>query len=472
MTLHPSALIQHIKRDITIRTGLVVAGSALVALLLLSFIYWLILVQRLEARIENSLTQRHATAIANSINFSDEERRLFQQFRKSLPVRDEGVYAWLDESGNIFSSSVTGVDCRSGFYDGWLDVSKSAINRALPLVPDNLVDKDVHDRFRFLANKHDEKCLIFGQSMYEVDALQDSVSGSFKWLVPLCLLPPILFSLIYSMSMRKRLQKFGVVLDKVAGGELDARITVDGDDDLDRLAGSANKSFNRLQDSVNTLQQLSSVIAHDLRGPLNRVSNPLDEAIRANEAGKVAKEPLYEVREGLEDARSVFDALLRITQIESGRRRLQFKQVDLITISEELYEVYEAVVEDSGRTLELDLPGQTIGAINGDAELLRQAIVNLVENAIRYTPEGAQIRIGVSLHSKYVQLFVSDNGPGVPEKERERVVQRLYRYKDSTRGKQGHGLGLSLVKAIAELHHGTFVLEDAQPGLKACLKLK
>lgn len=472
MSLSPKALIRRIKRDITIRTGLVVACSALLALLLLTLVYWLFLVHNLETRIETSLVDRHSTSVNNATTFTSEERTLFQKFRLALPIRDEGVFEWLDKSGNQFAGSVSGAGCESDFYDGWLDINQSASDGPIPIQFEKPVDSNSYDRFRFLANQRGDNCLVFGRSMYEVDELRGSMSGAFIWLVPVCLVPSIFISLFYSMSMRRRLMQIGSVVRRVAGGELDARIKIDGDDDLDRLGRTTNRSFDRLQESVNTLQQVSSVIAHDLRGPLNRASHPLDEAIRANEVGNVAVEPLYKVQEGLNDARAVFDALLRITQIESGRKRTEFKDVQLSKVGEELFEIYEAVVEDSGRTFAFEASGEGTDIIEGDADLLRQAIVNLVENAIRYTPEGAHIRIHIFRHPVSPELSVIDNGPGVPEAERERVVQRLYRFEGSTRGQHGHGLGLSLVKAIAELHHGSLVLEDAKPGLKVCLRFQ
>lgn len=472
MSFSPSNAYRRVKRDLTIRSGLVVACSSLLALLLLTIVYWFFLVHNLETRIESSLEDRHHAAENNTVRFTNEERKLFQQFRLSLPIRDEGVFSWLDESREQISGSVSGAECKDGFYDGWLEVSRSAADGPIPLKTKAQADKKLHDRFRFLANQREERCLVFGRSMYEVDELRGSLGGAFFWLVPLCLIPSILISLFYSMSIRKRLKQFGNVVGRVAGGELSARIEIAGDDDLDRLGRTTNRSFDRLQESVNTLQQVSSVIAHDLRGPLNRASNPLDEAIRQNEAGKVAVDPLYKVQEGLHDARTVFDALLRITQIESGRKRTEFKQIQLSKVCEELFEIYEAVVEDSGRTFEVDTSGGGNDTIEGDIDLLRQAVVNLVENAIRYTPEGANIKIHLLRHAVSPELSVIDNGPGVPETERERVVQRLYRFEGSTRGQHGHGLGLSLVKAIAELHHGNLVLEDAQPGLKVCIKFQ
>ena len=213
-------------------------------------------------------------------------------------------------------------------------------------------------------------------------------------------------------------------------------------------------------------------MAHDLRAPLNRVSIPLDKALQANRAGQSAVEPLELVKSGLDDARAVFDALLRISQIESGRQRLKFTNIDLFEITEGLFEIYEAVVEDANLTLEFEVTGSGTSIIHGDKDMVRQAVVNLIENAIRYTPEGSHIRICVTRDLHHPTLVIRDNGPGLPDEERPRVLQRLYRYEGSTGGKEGHGLGLSLVKAIVDVHQGVITLEDAKPGLLVRLQFQ
>lgn len=453
------------KRDVALRSGLSTALVALFALLSLAVVFWFFLSNQLTERVEDSLLARHATAQSNLSVLSSEERATIRKFRRTLPVRDDGLFAWINKDGDIFSSNVTGVDCRDGFYNGWVDVSKQSMDVPLALLNKDQIDKSTHDQFRFLATNRGEDCLVFGSSMYAVNALSNNALGLFLWLVPLFMLPSLLISLTQSWSLRRRLKRLGNVVQSLAAGDLNARMPVDGDDDIDRLAHTANRSFDRLQDSVNTLQQLTSVVAHDLRAPLNRITIPLERAINQNEDGETAVDTLHEVRTGLDDARAVFDALLRISQIESGRRRTQFKVVDLHALAQEMHEIYQPVVEGDGRTLNLEVAGGGTSLINGDKDLLRQALVNLIENAIRYTPENASITIGMHRGLKNQTLLVKDNGKGVPEAERPRVLQRLYRYEGSTQGQSGHGLGLALVKAIVDLHDGDITLEDAEPGL-------
>ncbi len=472
MAITFQTVMERVRRDIALRSGLISATTTLVALMLLSAVFWNVLIDGLEERVAESLLARHEVAARNTNVLSDEDRELIRRFRRSLPIRDEGAFAWVDSSGNTLSGNVDGLDCRKDFYKGWLDVSQSAVEQPVTLIPEDSVDRSKADRFMFLARQRGENCLVFGSSLHEVDKLRSGVLGLLGWLIPVCLLPAVFIGLYQSFKLRSRLRRLGTVVKQVSSGELDVRMPIAGDDDIDRLALSTNRSLDRLQESVGTLQQLTSVMAHDLRAPLSRVAVPLDEAIRANQIGQPAVEPLEEVKLGLADARSIFDALLRITQIESGRRRSKFTDVDLFELAEGLYEIYQPVCEDADRTLELEITGHGASVVHGDADLLRQAAVNLIENATRYSRENAYIRICLVRDLDAPQLIVKDDGPGLPAEERPRVLQRLYRYEASTRGQGGHGLGLSLVKAVIDVHDGEISLEDAEPGLLVRMTFK
>ncbi len=209
------------------------------------------------------------------------------------------------------------------------------------------------------------------------------------------------------------------------------------------------------------LRQVGYDIAHDLRTPLNRIRIALEHA-----AGKATsldlRSDLDEATVELDRASQTFDALLRIAQIEAGARRESFQLLDLADILRDVHEIYAEVAVDAGKTLLLgDIH---TSPVNGDRELLLQLTVNLVENALTHTPSGTQIKLSCSPVGQGTKLVVADNGPGIPVEERERVFRRLYRM-DKSRTTPGSGLGLSMVKAIAELHGAAVMLGDASPGL-------
>lgn len=465
MKLQPLRFLARLRDDVAVRGGLLTAAVTLIALVVVSAVFWRFLIDRLERRAQDALLARHGMAVVNELRLDDSELEVIRRVRRSLPVREEGVFAWIDEHGVTYSSSVNGLDCREGYYDRWIDRTQQVFGEPVPLVPPDQVDPTRHDRFRFFAQAKDKGCLVFGRSLYDVDAANEAAKSLLVWLVPVCMVASFLVSLGYSYRLRRRLKRVGNVLHDVSKGNLSARVPIEGSDDIDRLGARANRSLDRLQDSVGALQQLSSVMAHDLRAPLNRLSITLEGALEANRKGEADADALEEVKSGLGDLREVFDALLRISQIESGRRRSNFAPVDLQSIAESLYEIYEAVVDDSGKQLVLERRGEGSSRVNGDAALIQQAVVNLIENAVRYTPEGAHIRIVVETDADQPALSIIDNGPGVPAEQRPMILRRLYRYEASTSGKSGHGLGLSLVKAVMDLHDGDIQLDDANPGL-------
>jgi signal transduction histidine kinase len=222
-----------------------------------------------------------------------------------------------------------------------------------------------------------------------------------------------------------------------------------------------------VQALMESLRHVSNDIAHDLRTPLGRLRQRLEDArLRARSLED------YEtaVDRAIADTDAIlatFSALLRIAQIESGTRKASFSAVDLSGVFRSIADAYGAVAEDRGQILTAAVtPGVDV---RGDRELLMQMLANLVENAIRHTPEGARIGIGLERGADGPVGIVSDTGPGIPPEARDKVFQRFYRL-DRSRSTAGNGLGLSLVAAVAETHGIAITLADNQPGLEVRLR--
>ena len=253
-------------------------------------------------------------------------------------------------------------------------------------------------------------------------------------------------------------------------GDLADRIRTTGSgDELDQLGRNLNDMLDRLQGLMDGLKQVSSDIAHDLRTPLSRLKQRL-EAVRS-EANSVQeyKEAVDQAVQDADVALSTFGALLRIAQIESGTRRANFSDVDLSALLANLATTYSAVAEDMGKTLVSSI-GPDIH-VRGDRELLTQLFVNLIENALRHTADGAKVSFSLAHQDQGPFAEVGDNGPGIPESERRNVFKRFYRLEHS-RSTSGSGLGLALVAAVADLHTARIELVDNEPGLKVALQFK
>lgn len=212
------------------------------------------------------------------------------------------------------------------------------------------------------------------------------------------------------------------------------------------------------------MTQVTTDIAHDLKTPIGRLFLTLETASECKD--QASARPLIELAmDEVARITATFEGLLRISQIESGARRSRFAKVDLAALVRDIDDIYRDIVEDSGRSLHFSQDKANMPAfVWGDIDLLKQMCVNLVVNAMRHTQEGARIVIGVRVRACSCVVIVGDNGPGIPEQERHKVFKRFYRLEKS-RTTEGTGLGLSLVKAVADIHGAGISLGDNKPGL-------
>jgi signal transduction histidine kinase len=255
--------------------------------------------------------------------------------------------------------------------------------------------------------------------------------------------------------------------EAIIEGDLGRRIPVGGSgDDLDRLAATFNRMLDRISALMDSLRQVSNDIAHDLRTPLTRLRQKLEVARSQGQPADRAEA----VEGALQDVDAIletFSALLRIAQIEGGARRAAFRPLDLSALARNVVEAFAPSAEDAGQSLRFE--GGAPVFVDGDGELLTQMLVNLVENALRHAGPSAQVLVHVRATTDeagaQATVSVIDDGPGVPEEERERLFDRFYRLERS-RSTPGSGLGLALVAAIARLHGGLVSLCNAHPGLR------
>lgn len=286
-------------------------------------------------------------------------------------------------------------------------------------------------------------------------------------------------ALVIAMTMlsQTRINRIERVLNSIAEGDLSART---GErhtyNDLARISVSVDEMLSRLQGSVVAMSDISSNIAHELKTPLTRLNHVLlilkEEANKAPEAyGPIFLKELDHALDDSQGLANIFDALLRISQIESGARRSRFSIIDLNQVIDTISEIYSDVVEDANMHLIVNKCSPTL-MINGDKELLIQQMANLIENALRYCPKGSEIRLscGNDHIEKQVWIMLEDDGGGISDENKERVFERLYRV-DKSRTDAGLGLGLTFAKAVTGLHHGTITLHDCNPGLGVYIRL-
>ena len=305
--------------------------------------------------------------------------------------------------------------------------------------------------------------LVVGDDDERSEALQQTVLRGFAWALAGVVVLGILGGYGLSHDVHRRLATMTGAAEAIIDGDLARRIPVRGsDDDLDRLAMTFNRMLDRIAALMESLRQVSNDIAHDLRTPLTR----LRQRLEASRTVKAPEERAEAIEGALADVDSILDtfaALLRIAQIEGGARRAAFRPIDLNIVAGSVVEDFAPSAEDTGQTLILKGEGDVV--VEGDRELLTQMLVNLVENALRHAGAGAQVQVRTAGRGLDAVLSVADNGPGVPDSERHRILERFYRLERS-RSTPGSGLGLALVAAVARLHGATLDLIDGGPGLE------
>jgi signal transduction histidine kinase len=310
-----------------------------------------------------------------------------------------------------------------------------------------------------------ERTLVVGEGMDIVEDSREALISGLLWSLAFVVLAGIAGAGLIAWRVDRRLGRTEVALNAYASGEMSRRLPVTGSgDELDRLADSVNTVLDRLAALMETTRQITIDAAHDLKTPMTRLLHRLAEA-----EGSSVAEAKSVLRSAAADAKQIittFDALLRIAEIEAGARRARFDVVDLSDVVDTVADAYGPEAEQAGQRLETKIRPKLY--ITGDRELLTQAFADLVENAIRHAGKGATICLMAVTQAAVVEAMVSDTGPGVPAADRERVLGRFVRL-EASRSTPGTGLGLTLVKAIADLHNARLQLSDNGPGLRVTI---
>ena len=318
----------------------------------------------------------------------------------------------------------------------------------------------------------DGRHLTVGRDITHHDDVQRAVGlaaiGAFALAVAIALLG----GLSVSQRLLSRVEGLNRTIVDILSGRVREQVPVsDQGDEFDELARHFNRLLDENERLIERMREFSNDVAHDLRTPLSRMRTHVESALaQASDGGDVsrARDALHALLGETNDLLEIFNALLRIAQIESGTLREQMEPVDLAALADDAVELYQPVAEETGLVLESEVAENV--TITGDRHLLAQALTNLIDNAIKYG--AGEIRVEVTRGpdaEDAALLVVRDRGPGIPRPDRERVLERFVRL-DTSRSRPGTGLGLAFVKAVADLHHARLELSDAGPGLCATLR--
>ena len=383
-------------------------------------------------------------------------RQEIQQLLVDGIDQDTEVYLLVAPDGRKIVGNISGWTIGMASLDSLTDLKvvrdgRPSLSRLLPrLLPDGsilVVGRDMQDRREI--EQLVWRALLAGGAV----AVPLAIGGA----------------LLFRRQLEHRVGAIRRTALEIEAGDLSRRIPVSAvDDEFARLNRDINQMLDRIEHLMDGIRHVSNAIAHDLRTPLARIRSRLEEALRPAESmTELAGTARFAIQQ-IDELIKMLDKLLQIAEAESGARRQSFTPVRLALVLGDVVELYDATAEAEGITLVNETEDDPVTF--GDKNLLTSAIANLIDNALKYAGAGATVRIRTTKERDTVSVVVRDDGPGIPEAERSRVVDRFYRL-DQSRSLPGNGLGLSIVTAIASLHSGKLYLEDAVPGLVARLVL-
>ena len=307
--------------------------------------------------------------------------------------------------------------------------------------------------------------LFVGWSTHQLNEMEEMVVGSFAWALAACIALALAGGWLMSARLMRRIETVSNTSRNIISEDLRQRLPVtQAGDELDHLAGSINAMLDRIEALMEDLRQVTTDIAHDLRTPLTRLRQRMELASRPGVEVETLRKTLGSSVAEIDAILSIFAALLHIAQLQSVPRRGAFKDVDLSELLGTIAELYRPMAEENGQFL-LEKAAESL-FVQGERALLMQLFANLTENALRHTPRGSTVAILASRSDGNVVVSIVDDGPGIPDNMREKVLQRFFRLEVS-RTTVGHGLGLSLANAIVMAHGARLELADAAPGLRA-----
>jgi signal transduction histidine kinase len=434
-----------------------VYGVSIIALL--SIVYWITLASLNQGLRES--VEREARVLVDLYESRGVNSVVHAIQLRLVDLRPPRRYYLLqDEAGQRIAGNLPPIEPAEGEFE----LPATSLVPELPVKADDLsYSYPATARGHILRNG---EFLLVGENRFRTMKAQEAIVEAFGWGIAITLLLAAGGGVVLVAGFLRRIESINRTARSIMDGDLSQRMpTRNREDEMDQLAVNLNSMLDRIQALMESLKRVSDDIAHDLRTPLSRLRHRLEDARGMGEAGResVIEQSISELDGILE----TFSALLRIAQIESGARRAAFSEARLGQIVSAVSETYIPVAEDRGQCLEAAV--ESVPTIHGDRELLTQLVANLIENAIRHCPAGVKISVNLHQNAGVPTLCIADTGPGIPASEHESVFRRFYRL-ESSRTTPGSGLGLALVKAVADLHGAAVELSDNHPGLRVTVR--
>jgi signal transduction histidine kinase len=443
-------------RSAGIRFSLVYAAVFGVSAFLLAVSLWYSTVGLLQRQVESSI-RGDALSLSTQYQFGGVPGLIAAiHMRLSETGDTESIYLLLDPLGNRIIGNLDQWPKRLTQVDTWyqLNVTRDGVN-SLALL-------------RAFALPGGEQLLV-GRDVRARSELRNVLRDGLIWALGIMVVLGLLGAFVIRTMFRRMIKELSNTTRAIARGDLTRRVPKTGDgDEFDELADVINDMLDRISRLMDGVRQVSNAIAHDLRTPITRARARLEDASLHAHTADDLQSAIERATLDLDGIVGVFEALLRIAEIEAGSRRSAFTAIDLTPMLHDIDELYRAVAEERGLQLETAIASRL--PILGDRELVQQAVANLLDNALKFSAPGTTISFLARADEAVIEISIADRGPGISEEDRDRATERFFRA-ETARSTSGSGLGLALVAAVAQLHNGTLHLADNHPGLRAVITL-
>ena len=457
MNLPPKALVDRLFRSAGVRFGVIYAALfGISAAALAAFVWWStlgLLDRQTDTAIETdaqALSERYATGGLPA---------LIELIRQRIDTNadDDAVYLVTDPSFRKID----------GNLDGWpRGMMIDAEREEIAIMREDVMVTSALHHYELPAGFH----LLVGRDVEAKTGLRRLMRDAMVWAAGIAIALGSVGAWAVRGLFRATLADVAATAQAISAGDLTRRVRITGQgDEFDLLASTINDMLDRIEALMDGVRQVSNAIAHDLRTPITRARNRLEDASIHATTPEALHAAIERAEADLDGVMAIFQALLRIAEIEAGSRRSAFATFDAVPLLVDLAELYEAVAEERGQVFTARLP--EVLPMFGDRDMVQQAVANMIDNAIKFTPEGGAITLAAEALPGEVAIGVADGGPGIPEPDRVRATERFFRG-ESARSTPGSGLGLALVQAVAHLHGGALTLDDNAPGLRATLHLR
>lgn len=435
-------------RSLTFRLALYYAGLFTLSILLLGALYYALAIRMPLKEVEQGLAEeaRQFTALYDRQGL--EALAVALERRAAEPSRRLAYHVLLDPGGRAMTANLPSWPRARG--EEWIRIEAD--------VPEE-GDEDEHEALVNDRVLTDGSRMLIGRDIDDLDEVLETVTDTFVWLVPAILFLSLGGGALMSLAIGRRIESVASTAQGIIAGDLSERVPVRGTgDDFDRLGETLNVMLDRIERGMDNVRRVSDSVAHELRTPLTRLRASLADLEQRRSSEAVA-EALHEA----DRLEAIFNAVLRIARIETARPLRGKARVDLGEILLDATDLYHPEAEARGQQVDVDV--QPDLWVEGDRDLLFQAVANVLDNAVKFSPEGGRISVRGGAERDWVRLIVEDRGPGVPPELSGRITERFFRAPQAS-GAPGAGLGLSLVAAIAAVHDAPISFSSADPGLR------